>query len=287
MFRFDVGGLENGVVNLVNGMPAHEYRHAIIAMTEATDFRSRLRRADVTVHELHKRPGQDPAAYLRLYRLLRHLRPAILHTRNFGTLDCNVVGWLARVPVRIHGEHGWDIHDPDGASRKHRALRRALSPLIRRFVTVSQDLERWLTERVGIPARKVVRICNGVDTSRFFGASARQPAGDTMPGTVVIGSVTRFEPIKDPLNLVRAFIEARRRLAGTQVDLRLEMIGDGPLRSEALALIESAGLGHAASLPGAATTYRRGCAPWTCSCSAPVARASPTPCSRRWRPGCR
>ena len=32
VFRFDYGGLENGIVNLVNRMPADRYRHAIIAL---------------------------------------------------------------------------------------------------------------------------------------------------------------------------------------------------------------------------------------------------------------
>ena len=38
VFRFDVGGLENGLVNLVNALPADEFRHAIIALSEATSL---------------------------------------------------------------------------------------------------------------------------------------------------------------------------------------------------------------------------------------------------------
>ena len=37
MHRFDTGGLENGVVNLINHMPANSYRHAVIALTDITD----------------------------------------------------------------------------------------------------------------------------------------------------------------------------------------------------------------------------------------------------------
>jgi sugar transferase (PEP-CTERM/EpsH1 system associated) len=252
VFRFDVGGLENGVVNLINRLPADEFGHAIIALTEATDFRTRLRRDDVAIHMLHKRPGKDPAAYLRLFRLLRQLRPDVVHTRNVGTLDCQIVARLAGVHTRIHGEHGWDTHDPDGTNRKYRTLRRAVSPLLHRFVTVSHDLERWLIERVGIPAGKVLRICNGVDTERFRpdssrGLVAELPRDRFPPGSVIVGTVTRFEAIKDPLNLVRAFIEARQRGAG---DLRLVMVGDGPLRREAFELLEQAGHAHAAWLPG-------------------------------------
>lgn len=42
VFRFDVGGLENGVVNLINHMPSEAYRHAVISLTEITDFKLSL-----------------------------------------------------------------------------------------------------------------------------------------------------------------------------------------------------------------------------------------------------
>jgi sugar transferase (PEP-CTERM/EpsH1 system associated) len=253
VFRFDYGGMENGIVNLVNALPAGEFRHAIVALTEASDFRSRITRPDVTVHALGKKPGQDPAAYLRLYRLLRELRPAVVHTRNIGTLDCAFIAMLAGVPTRIHGEHGWDVHDPDGTNKKYRLMRRVLGRLVRRFITVSKDLERYLVDRVGIAESKVQRICNGVDVARFspgaIAESARLPADRFPAGSVVIGSVTRFMEIKDPLNLVRAFIELRRRYANGGPDVRLLMIGGGPLRPAADELLKAAGQTNAAWLP--------------------------------------
>jgi sugar transferase (PEP-CTERM/EpsH1 system associated) len=246
VFRFDYGGLENGVVNVVNGLPEQLFRHAIIALTEASEFRDRIRRRDVSVHALGKRPGKDPAAYVRLFRLLKQLRPAITHSRNLATLDSAVVASLAGVPHRIHGEHGWDVYDPDGTSRKYRALRRLASPAIARFVTVSRELERWLTNDVGISAAKVTRICNGVDTEKFL--PARPRGGRFPPDSVVIGSVTRFAAIKDPLNLVRAFVAARRDPAGSR--LRLVMVGDGPLKADAGRMLQDAGLAGDAWLPG-------------------------------------
>ena len=252
VFRFDYGGLENGIVNIVNGLPEELFRHAIIAMTEASDFRRRIRRADVEVHALNKQPGKDPASYLRLFRLIRRLRPAILHTRNFGTLEGALVGRVAGAACRIHGEHGWDVYDPDGTSRKYRAVRRVISPAVSRFVTVSKELQQYLIDRVGIPAPKVTRICNGVDTDRFQpredAARALLPAERFPRGTVVVGSVTRFSEIKDPLNLVRAFIEARRSADGAA--LRLLMLGDGPLRPQAEQMLAESGNASVAWLPG-------------------------------------
>lgn len=243
VFRFDYGGLENGVVNVINGLADAPLRHAVIALSEATDFAKRLRK-DVDVFSIGKQPGKDFGAYIRLYKLLRKIRPTIVHTRNLGTIDCALVAFLARVPLRIHGEHGWDIFDPDGKNRKYRFIRRVMSPFVQTFVTVSQDLKRWLTRVIGIRASRVQHICNGVDTERF---KPRSRDGKTKPpGDVVIGSVTRFSAIKDPLNLVNAFIELRAQ--GENV--RLLMVGDGELLEKAKTRIREVGMDEVACLPG-------------------------------------
>ncbi|HEY5364877.1 MAG TPA: glycosyltransferase, partial [Casimicrobiaceae bacterium] len=84
MHAFDVGGLENGVVNLINHLPRDSYRHAVVALTRVTDFRKRVLRDDVTFVALDKPPGHAVRLYPRLYRLFRELRPAIVHTRNLA-----------------------------------------------------------------------------------------------------------------------------------------------------------------------------------------------------------
>ena len=76
IYALGTGGLENGLVNLINRSPPGRYRHAIICLTAAEVFAGRLTVPDVEVIELHKRPGHDPGMYLRLWRTLRRLRPA-------------------------------------------------------------------------------------------------------------------------------------------------------------------------------------------------------------------
>ncbi len=253
VFRFDYGGLENGVTNIVNALAGEPYRHAVIALTEAGNFSERLHE-NVSLFELRKKPGKDIASYVRLFRLFRRLKPTIVHTRNIGTLDCAVVAFLAGVPVRLHGEHGWDVDDPDGSNRKHRLMRRVLGRFVRRFVAVSEELASWLTGTVGIPPDKVVHVCNGVDPDRFTPQPVPEvsecPFGNRGSDLVIIGSVTRFSEIKDPLNLVDAFIGLANKLRGSSPPVRLMMIGDGVLRREALRRLSDAGLADIAWLPG-------------------------------------
>lgn len=253
VYRFDTGGLENGVVNLVNHMPAQAYRHAIVALTEVSDFRRRVLREDVRFVALNKPPGHAIALYPRLYRLFREMKPAIVHTRNLAALEACVPAWAARVPVRIHGEHGRDVDDLDGSSRKYRLLRRAYRPFVNHYVALSQDLARYLADHVGVPPERCSQIYNGVDELRF----RRPTALSLIPGCPfsvsqhwIVGSVGRMQAVKDPLLLAQAFVLALRSHPGLRENLRLAMVGDGPLRAQAQALLESAGVEALAWLPG-------------------------------------
>jgi sugar transferase (PEP-CTERM/EpsH1 system associated) len=238
--RLDVGGLENGLVNLVNRLPADRYRHAIVSLTDATDFAKRIEREDVPVVSLTKKPGHDLGIHLRLYQAFRRLRPAIVHTRNLATVEAVVAAAAAGVPFRVHGEHGRDMQDPEGVRRRYRVLRRSLSPLIHRFIALSRDLERYLLATVGISSAKVVRITNGVDLDRF------RPAARKPDGPVTIGSVTRMQEVKDPLTLAKAFILLARR----GVEARLVLVGDGPLLDPARRMFAEASVSSRVTLAG-------------------------------------
>lgn len=234
VYRLDYGGLENGLVNIINRMPEGRYRHAIICLTRYSDFRKRIKRPDVQVFALDKREGKDLLAYWRLWRLLRRLRPAIVHTRNLAALDCVPVAFLAGVKGRVHGEHGRDIFDIDGQNKKYILLRRLCAPFVHTFIPMSRDLERWLERTVRIGTGKIRQIYNGVDTDRFHPpAGAREAPPDTAPadgGTFVIGTVGRMEPVKDPGTLIDAFAILVDAMGSAGARLRLVLVGDGPLR---------------------------------------------------------
>jgi len=253
VYRFDVGGLENGVVNLINHMPRDSYRHAVISLTEVTDFRKRIIHDDVEFIALEKPPGHALWIYPQLFKLFRKLRPAIVHSRNLGALEIVVPAWAAGVPVRIHGEHGRDVGDLDGSSKKYQWVRRIYRPFVTYFIALSRDLEHYLTFRVGMPQSKVVQIYNGVDAQRFHPTATRQPIAGcpfSDPTCWLVGTVGRMQTVKDQTTLARAFIRALDSAPELKGGLRLAMIGDGPLRAQSQALLEQAGLGELAWLPG-------------------------------------
>jgi len=249
LHRFDTGGLENGVVNLINHLPA--FRHAVVAVTEITAFKERVQAPGTQFIALHKPPGQGFWLYPRVYRLLRELRPAVVHTRNLGAMEFQLPAWAARVPLRVHSEHGWEVSDLGGVNRGNQRLRRLYGPGVHRFVALSRAIETYLTGPVGFAGERVTRICNGVDTQRFRPSASAPAAWPYRRGEhLVIGAVGRMQAVKDPLNLVDAFLRLREHCPADWPRLRLVMLGGGPLLDVARARLAQGGADGQAWLPG-------------------------------------
>lgn len=234
--------MENGLVNLINHMPRERYRHVIICLQGFTDFRQRIQRDDVDIVDIKQRDGHDLKSYFRLYKILRKLKPDIMHTRNLSALESQIAGAAARVKGRVHGEHGRDIYDLHGKNRKYNLLRKMIQPLVGQYIAVSRDMAGWLQDTVGVPRRKITQIYNGVDSIKFHTRRGERaaigPNGFARSTDIIIGSVGRLAQVKDFPTLLRAFQrvgtlwpEGRRRL-------RLIIVGDGPMRTECERLLK-------------------------------------------------
>ena len=253
IYRLDTGGLENGVVNLINHMPANLYRHAVIALTEVTDFKNRIQRDDVLFISLNKAPGHGIWLFPKLFRIFRQLRPAIVHSRNLAALEAQLPAWAAGVPVRIHSEHGRDVEDINGSKTTYRWVRRFYRPFVSYYLALSRDLAQYLIGIIRVPPNKVLQVYNGVDSIRFHSGSADQTAVGcpfSRPEHWLVGTVGRMQTVKDQPTLARAFIRALEIAPTLRQRLRLVMVGDGPLRDECRQLLETAGVGELAWLPG-------------------------------------
>lgn len=256
VYSFRVGGLENGVVNLINRLPAQSYRHAIVSLTDIDPtFFSRITQPNVQCFELHKSPGSGAKLYPKVFRLIKKLNPAIVHTRNLAALEMSIPAWAAGVPHRVHGEHGRDVDDPHGTSRKQQWIRRAYRPFVSHYIALSRELNDYLGEKVGVPQARRSLICNGVDAQRFAPAANRQRAevaGSPFnaPELFVFGSVGRVQAVKNHIGLIHAFAKMRAALGEAAAHTRLVIVGEGPLLGELKNVAQQRGVAPWVWLPG-------------------------------------
>ena len=214
---------------------------------ELTDPDVPLRRLPLT-RSLH--PSNDARAFLAARKLLRAVRPAILHSH---MAKAGSVGRMAALssghrPKLVHTFHG---HVLDGYFRPtvQQAFLRTERDLAKRtdvLIAVSPQVrDELLALGIGTPDRwRVVPL--GFDLAPFTAVDGptgrlRQRLG-LGSGVPLVGAVGRLVPIKDLATLVRAVA----RLDG----VHLALIGDGEQRAELEALVASLGLAARVHLPG-------------------------------------
>ena len=250
--RLNVGGPARHTVLLTAGLDARRFTTTLITGTVAPDegdfaFLARERGlAPLVIPELQRamRPGRDLVALVKLVRLLRGLKPDILHTHTAkaGALG-RIAARLAGVPVQVHTFHG---HVLEGyfspvMSRVFLAIERALARGTDRIIVLSPRLrEAMLRLGVGRPEQLVV-VPLGLELDRFAAVRRerrllREELG--IPAEVPLaGSIGRLAPIKDHETLWRALALCTGARAP-----HLAVVGDGEWRERLEKLARDLGI---------------------------------------------
>lgn len=223
---FGIGGLENGLVNLINHSDPSKFHHEICCIKSSGKASQRLS-YKINIHEMRKKEGNSWGIVANLARLMQALNPDIVHTRNWGAADGIFAAIFARVPHIVHSEHGWNNSDLTTPPLRRRLVRRLLSPFVDRFVAVSHDIGGWLNTNAWIPNNKILTIMNGVDTNKFYpdpeAKAKKEPYYDA---DLLVGTVSRLDPIKN-CDLI---IEAFSSVTSDGHNIKLMIVGDGPER---------------------------------------------------------
>jgi len=158
---------------------------------------------------------------------------------------------------------GSDVLQLGRSERLRRFLTRTFAEA-RAIVAVSSELAER-AEALGAQAQRLRVIPGGVP---YRPALRREEArgGLGLDSTAVcVLWVGGLVPVKQPLDAIRAFAELRSR-AGGEEELRLVVIGDGPLRDEARELVRRLGLEATVRLAGRVSRDTV----WTWQCAADV-----------------
>jgi len=237
ILRFDIGGMEQVLVDTVNGLD-DAYQHTILCLTDASPKHVAKLSKNAAVIQLHQTKPNDWRQWLRVYRIFKRENVAICHSYNISTLEYQWLAMLAGIKVRVHAEHGRSSTDPDGTYWKYLLLRKLCKPAVTSWVLVSTDLFTWAQNTIGIKSRKLRLIQNGVDTQKFNprkkSANMRGqhwPEALRTQSRFLFGTVGRLDPVKNQGLLIKAFAQLLSRIpANAQESVSLVIIGDGSQR---------------------------------------------------------
>lgn len=223
-----MGGTEHGVIKLISALGSEDFEHQICAVRGIDENFARRMDIEAIVSNVGNSKQGFQFPLFRLARLMRRIRPHVVHTRNFGALEAIPAARVARVPVAIHSEHGYELEVLDGLPFRRRALCRAFYALTDEVFTVSDELRSYHSRQSWSSRERISVIHNGVNTDQFCphperAGLVRSELG-IPSGRVVIGTVGRIVPIKDHKTL----LEAARILVRAGQDIHVLIVGSGP-----------------------------------------------------------
>jgi glycosyltransferase involved in cell wall biosynthesis len=196
-------------------------------------------------------PVRDLATLFKLWRLMRQLRPDVVHTH---TAKAGFVGrvaaWLARVPVRVHTFHGHVLHGYFGPAKTRLFLwlERLTARLTDRLITISPGLKDELAGVYHVaPAKKFTVVPLGLELTPIprHQGTFRAQCGIS-PDAPLIGIVGRLVPIKNHDLFLAMAVRVRQQRPGA----RFVVVGDGECRLAIETQAEALGLREAVTFTG-------------------------------------
>jgi len=252
--RLNVGGPALHATLLTERLDPARYDSFLVAGTEGPAEGNFLTLQGKTLERLVRLPAlgreirgwPDAVALVQLTRLIRRVRPHIVHTHTAkaGALG-RLAAWLAGVPVIVHTYHGHVFHGyfSPAKTRLFLAIERWLARRTDRLLAVSETVRsELLSLGIGTPEKLVV-VPLGLDLEPFAGAGVLhgQLRGELGLGedALLVGIVARLVPIKAHEVFLATAAEVGRRLPRS----RFLVIGDGARRAELETLAGRLGLG--------------------------------------------
>lgn len=230
-------GVPHHILDLLHAVDPDDWTIDVACPRDSILWASTSGRREVSLHEIggHRRPSLgDLRSLVRLIRLVG--RADVIHGHS------SKAGFLVRTAAMLRGRtgrcvftpHGWSFWVAGGLVGRCFVLLERLAARWCRLVIAVSEAERdaGLREGVARPSQYRV-ILNGVDLARF-GAEPSPEAGQIL----FIGRLARP---KRPDLVLRAFRVVRAQLP----EAGLQLVGDGPQRSELEALARQLGVENA------------------------------------------
>ena len=218
------------------------YRHSVFSMDGVYDCAERLpASADVAFPRIGMRKGATVANVLGFARALATIRPDILLTHNWGTIEWAMANHLAR-RRHLHIEDGFGPEERSGQIRR-RVLTRRLFLRRSTVIVPSRTLHDIATRIWRLPERHLHYIPNGIDLDAY-----RRRASPPDIDAMVVGTVAALRAEKNIARLIRAFA-----MLPKDASIRLLVAGDGPERPRLEALAAELHLGDRVSFLGHTT----------------------------------
>lgn len=245
-----IGGAERGLVLLLRYSPPDMFDHAVCHVGPRADLAEGIKALGFPVYNLSGGRRYSLLALVRLFHLVRQLRPGLIHADHaYGKLYARIVSRVLGIPLLV--TMGLMISDSQSRRRAPANLVKRLLAHIQlaagnlvadHTVAISGVVRQGLING-GFPASRVSIVPRGLNPDDFQPllpeelADLRAALDLPREGPILI-NVARLIPRKGQETILRAMPLVRREYPR----VRLLLVGDGPSRPRYEALAVAVGI---------------------------------------------
>lgn len=250
------GGTQKHVLDIAKKINKSEYQIDIVAST----YRNKhfIEESNGIFNNIYNLPITRSASFSDLSNIWKIRN--IIKQNKYDIVHCHSTkaGFVGRIAAFL-SQHKNIIYSPHGfmfcdtrikfKRQLYLKLEKFLGYLTKKIVAVSGSERNLAIDNNIVPDKKIITINNSIDPLDDSGISYAHRITKKFHdqnSEIILGSVTRLQYAKDPVTMIKSFKIVNERIPNT----KLIMVGDGPLESECIKLINQLNLQAKVQLAG-------------------------------------
>ena len=219
-----IGGLQQVVLNLCRNIDREAFHVSVLCLRAGGPLSTEIEKLGIKIISLpQKSAGTDYFSFLKVAQILRQERTQVIHTHNTQPLLDGTMGALMSGVKRIvHTDHARQFPD----KRRYMFMEWLMSHFVYKMVGVSDETAMNLRRYEYIDSRKLMKIENGIDSSKFdikIDIRAKRIEIGIINKGPIIGIVSRLEKVKGITYLLQAMPQITKQTP----DITLLVVGNG------------------------------------------------------------
>lgn len=245
----NIGGAERYLVRLTNSLDRRSFKQWIVH-TDGDLIKDQITNDDVEIIKLQERKAtaKNPIDWLNIfkfYKLIKILNIDLVNTHSAG-IFC-ITAWIAakllQIPVVHIIQHVYAVRSrTEDFMIKIPGIRHLLYSLVDRYVALSKYMKNEFIDLWKIPPQKIYLNPLGIDLNEFRPSIVnRMKLKQELhiePEAPIIGVVARLSPVKGVHKAINILPEVKKEIP----NIKLIIVGDGPMRNKYEKLVSDLGL---------------------------------------------
>lgn len=227
-FDMAIGGTEQVIRQLVENTDPKQFTPSIICIDGNIGALGQQLQQNIKINYLTRQTGFDWQLIIQLRKHIKEQNIDIVHCHQYSPYIYGLFSAIGTGTAVIFTEHGRFY--PDTYKWKRYLINPILSLFTDHIISISEATKEALVRYENFPKRKIRVIYNGLHKNDKQELCTDQIKEDLnlKDDTIIFGTISRLDPIKNQKMMISAFQLAK----GKCPNIKLLIVGDGPMRLE-------------------------------------------------------